>query len=227
MLPDALATMLSYLEANPGVGAVGPRLLYPDGVTQSSRRRFPTPVTALVESTLVQRWWPDSPVLRSYYLEDRSPDQIQDVDWLTGACLLARGEAIRSIGGFDERFFMYSEELDLGRRLRDSGWRIVYLPAARVVHHEGRSSELNPARRAQDFNESKCRYFEKHHGAAVGRALRVFLLANATIDLTEETIKLALRHRPELRRKRVRNLAKVVLYQWRHLGQPGAFSASP
>ncbi|MGH2461922.1 MAG: glycosyltransferase family 2 protein [Chloroflexota bacterium] len=217
LMPDALAVMLAYLEANPRVGVVGPRLSFPDGRIQPSRRRFPTPVTALVESTLVQRWWPRSPILQRFYLRDRSPGEVQEVDWLTGACLLARREAIEAVDGFDERFFMYSEELDLCREIRNHGWSISFLPTARVIHHEGRSSGQNLARRAQTFNESKCRYFEKHYGPGVGRALRLYLLVNTTADLIEESLKLALRHRPELRRERVGNLRRVVWFQWRRL----------
>ena len=209
----ALSTMVAYLEANPRVGVVGPRLSYPDGRTQPSRRRFPTPITAMVESTMVQRWWPDSPILARYYVADRCSDDVQDVDWLTGACLLARRQAVEEVRGFDERFFMYSEELDLCHGIRDHDWRIVYLPSAQVIHHEGRSSEQNLARRAQNFNESKCQYFEKHYGLAVGRALRLYLLANSITDLVEEALKLAAGHRPDLRRERVRNLARVVSYQ--------------
>ena len=216
--PGALEAMLAHLEEDPHVGVVGPRLSFPDGRTQSSRRRFPTPLTALVESTIVQRWWPACPVLDWYYVMERSDEETQDVDWLYGACLLVRRDVIETVGAFDERFFMYSEEVDLCRRIRDRGWRVVYVPAARVVHYEGRSSEQDLARRAQNFHESKCRYVEKHFGPSVGRALRIFLLAQTSLDLAEEALKLALGHRVDLRRERVRNLAQVVAYQWHHLG---------
>lgn len=216
--PGALEAMLSYLEANPDVGVVGPWLTYPNGQTQPSRRRFPTPLTAMVESTLVQRWWPRCPAVARYFVTDRPATEAQNVDWLVGACLLVRREVVDAVDGFDERFFMYSEELDLCLRIRQRGWRVAYLPEARVIHHEGRSSEQNLARRSQNFNESKCRYFEKHFGPSVGRALRLFLLANSAVDLVEEALKLAIGHRPAMRRERITNLARVVAYQWRRLG---------
>lgn len=216
--PFALETMLDYLEANAAVGVVGPRLSFPDGSLQPSRRRFPTPVTALVESTRIQRWWPTCPVLSRYYVADRSDDEPQEVDWLHGPCLLVRHSAFDAVGGFDERFFMYSEEVDLCRRLREHDWRVVYLPSAHVVHHEGKSSEQHLASRAQRFNESKCRYIEKYFGPEVGRALRLFLLANTVLDLAEEAVKLGLGHRPQLRQQRVRDLARVAWYQWQRLG---------
>lgn len=216
--PHALDEMLDFLESHPDVGVIGPRLVYPDGQTQPSRRRDPTLLIALVESTLIQRWWPRCPVLAHYYAGDQSEGETQQVDWLVGACLLIRRAALRKAGGFDERFFMYSEEMDLCRRIRENGWRVVYLPSARVTHHEGRSSEQNLARRARTFNESKCRYFEKYLGASVGRALRLFLLANTLTDLLIEGLKLAIGHRRELRATRVRNLVDVARFQLNHLG---------
>jgi GT2 family glycosyltransferase len=142
----------------------------------------------------------------------------QDVDWLVGAALLARREILEAVGGFDERFFMYSEELDLCRRIRLRGWRIVFCPDAEVLHHEGQSSEQNLARRAIAFNESRARYAEKYAGPDVGRALRLYLLANTLYDLTADTLKLALGHKPALRRGRIRALAEVARFQASHLG---------
>lgn len=216
--PGALSAMLDYLDAHPDVAVVGPRTFYPNGAGQSTRRRFPTPLTALVESTRLQRLgWIQGPLAR-YYVADRSDSEEQDVDWLVGACLMVRRSVMESVGGFDERFFMYSEELDLCQRIRQRGWRIVYLPNAEIIHHEGRSSEQNLARRALAFNESKCRYFEKHFGAPTGRALRLYLLANTVGDLAEESLKFLIGHRRELREARIRQLWQVAVQQGRRLG---------
>jgi GT2 family glycosyltransferase len=217
LLPGALSRLVTYADAHPDAGIVGPRLRLSTGEVQPSRRRFPTPLTALVESTVVQRWWPGCPILADYVVADRSPDVAQDVDWLVGACLLVRRAVVEEVGGFDERFFMYSEEIDLCRRARAAGWRVVYLPGAEVLHREGKSSEQNLASRSIRFNESKARYFEKYYGATTGRALRLYLLANTAYDLLVEATKLALGHRPELRRVRVGNLARVARYQVAHL----------
>jgi N-acetylglucosaminyl-diphospho-decaprenol L-rhamnosyltransferase len=129
-----------YLDQHQDVAVVGPRLLYPDGRTQPSRRRFPTAATLFAESTQLQRFWPRNEMLRHFYVEDRSDDEEQDVDWLAGACLCVRGQAAREVGLFDERFFMYSEELDWCRRFKAAGWRVVYLPTAQVSHVEGAST---------------------------------------------------------------------------------------
>ncbi len=213
---SSITSMLAFLKAHPDVGIVGPKLIKPDGSIQSSRRRFPSLATAVIESTIVQRWWPRSRLLDSYYVADR-PNVTQDVDWLVGACLLVRRSVIDAIGGFDERFFMYSEELDLCRRAREAGWRIAYVADAEVVHHEGRSSEQNVVQRSLIFNESKASYFEKYRGHSVGQALRFVLLGSTAVDLLGEALKLLLRHRPELRERRVANLSRIALGQLRLL----------
>lgn len=215
--PGALAALRRILETQPGVGVVGPRLRYADGQIQSSRRRFPTPLMALAESTVLGRWWPTNPAARRYHCLDVSDGQAQDVDWLNGACLLTRRSVLEQIGGFDPRFFMYSEELDWCRRVRDGGWRIVYSPSAEVIHREGKSSEQNLARRARNFHESKARYFEKYYGRGVGRALRIYLLANTLYDLGAEALKFTLGHKVAIRRQRVRAHWAVACDQLRRL----------
>lgn len=199
---DALARMVAYLEAHREVGALGPQLLDPAGTLQSSRRRFPTLATALFESTWLQGLAPRR-VLRRYYVEDVPADAAQEVDWLTGACILVRREVLQSAGGFDEGFFMYSEELDWCRRIRLAGWTIVYLPEARVIHHVGKSSDQAVAARHIHFNTSKVRYFRKHHGRAAAFALRLFLLALYLWQIALESAKALLGHKRAMRRQRI------------------------
>ncbi len=204
VLPDALATLLAYLRDHPDVGALGPRLRFPDGTVQSSRRRFPTLRTALCESTLLEQWWPHNPAARAYHLEDVPDDRVQEVDWLVGACLLTPRRVMVQVGPWDEGFFMYSEELDLCRRIRTAGWRVVYLPLAEVIHHEGKSSEQVVAARHVRFQTSKVRYFAKYHGRLAAEGLRLFLLATYVWQLLEEGVKWLLGHKRPLRASRVR-----------------------
>jgi GT2 family glycosyltransferase len=213
----AIERLADYLDAHPDVGAVGPKLLYPDGSVQSSRRRFPTRLTGFVESTLVERWLGGGEVVRRYRVADRSDDDEQDVDWLMGAALLVRREALAQAGLFDERFFMYSEEVDLCRRIRSAGWRVVYLPGAVVVHHEGRSSEQNVLRRNVNFHESRFRYYRKHFGRGWMLALRFAVLGHFLAMAAEEAGKLLVGHRPQLRRSRLAMLRGVLRTQARDL----------
>ena len=202
VVDDALAAMVSFADAHPDVGVVGPQLLNPDGSVQSSRRRFPTLLTALFESTWLA---PHAPrrLLARYRVLDRPDEATQDVDWVDGAALMARREAIQQVGPLDEGFFMYSEELDWCRRFREAGWRVVYLPEARIVHHRGKSSEQVAAASHIHFQTSKVRYFHKYHGRVVAETLRLFLMGNYIWQLGVEGAKWLVGHRRPLRAQRV------------------------
>jgi N-acetylglucosaminyl-diphospho-decaprenol L-rhamnosyltransferase len=217
--PGALAALVAYADAHPDVGVVGPQLLNPDGSVQSSRRRFPTFATALFESTWLQALAPRR-LLERYYMLDQPDDTTLDVDWVDGAALMARREAVEQVGLLDEGFFMYSEELDWCRRFRQAGWRVVYLPAAQIVHHRGKSSDQVVAARHIHFQTSKVRYFRKHHGALAAETLRLFLLGNYAWQLGLEGAKWRLGLRRPLRAERVVAYWQVLRSGLRRKGTP-------
>ena len=206
---DALPLMLDYLGAHPDVGVVGPQLRYGDGTLQSSRRRFPTVMTGLMESTPLAWHWPRrfNPWAKRYHMDDQSPDRAQEVDWLNGAALMTRREVLDGAGAFDEGYFMYSEELDWQRRVKEKGWKIVYLPDAVVTHYEGKSSDQVAAERHIRFNTSKVRYYEKHHGHGAAEALRLALLGMFAIEWAVEAAKYAAGSQRPLR------LARMTAYR--------------
>lgn len=199
---DALGTMMAYMESHPRAGALGPQLMNPDGTTQSSRRRFPTMATAFLESTVLQPWFQGSGILKRYYLLDRPDDETQPVDWVVGAALLIRREALHQVSPLDEEFFMYSEELEWCYRLKAQGWEVVYLPTAQVVHQEGRSSEQVLAARHIHFQRSKVLFFKKYYGWR-GEVLRWFILSTYLYLLVLEGFKWLVGHKRPLRRERV------------------------
>ncbi|WP_420631702.1 glycosyltransferase family 2 protein [Candidatus Leptofilum sp.] len=200
---DALAKMVTYLEQNPQVGVVGPQLLNEDGTVQSSRRRFPTLRTAFFESTWLQPYAPQS-VLDDYYVRDVGDAETAVVDWVMGACLLTRQEVVQQVGGLDEAYFMYSEELDYCRRIHEAGWQVVYYPQVQVTHLSGKSSEQAVTHRHINFNRAKLRYFRKYHGRFAATILRLFLLASYGWQLSLEAIKGAVGHKRQLRWQRVK-----------------------
>jgi len=206
----ALDELLAYAQAHPAVGVVGPQLRYPDGAVQSSRRRFPTLLTAIFESTWLQPIAPRA-VLDHYYMRNYRDDETCEVDWVVGAAMLVRWEAYLQVGGLDERtFFMYSEELDWCKRIKNAGWKVAYHPRAVIVHHEGRSSEQVVARRMIHFNTSKARYFAKHHGRAQAAALRLALLGMFAWQWGLEGAKWLAGHRRHLRAERMQAYAQVL-----------------
>lgn len=199
---DAIPTLVRYLEEHPDVAVVGPRLRYPDGTVQSSRRRFPTPGVFFWESTPLEWRWSDNPWVRRYRCEDLSDDHEQTVDWLVGAALMVRRSAIEHAGLLDAGFVMYSEELEWQQRLRACG-RIVYLPSAEIIHHEGKSSAQVPTWRLMTFHQSRLRYARLRYGDRLEIALRAFLIAAYGAELLVEGGKWLLGHRRDLRRQRI------------------------
>jgi N-acetylglucosaminyl-diphospho-decaprenol L-rhamnosyltransferase len=207
----AIRRLLAFIEQRPQVACVGPKLLNPDGSTQSSCRAFPSVATAFVESTMLQRYFGGLKALGRFYRRGQTEAEPQRVDWLVGACLMLRRSALDEVGSFDERFFMYSEEMDLCYRLRRAGYEVWYVPEAEVVHHEAASSSQDLFRRNVNFHESRYRFFRKHHGAAAALALRWFVFGTFLFQIAEEAAKFPLQPaRRPLRRERVHLYWRIV-----------------
>lgn len=153
VLVDALASM-------PDVGLVAPRIETPDGRLYESVRRFPTLRDAIGHAFL-NFLWPGNRFSRRYKMADWDHGSAGDVDWVAGTYLLVRRSAWLDVGGFDERFFMYMEDVDLSRRLGEAGWRRRYEPDARIVHEIGRSTDQTPYRMIAAHHRSLYRYTAK------------------------------------------------------------------
>lgn len=213
---DSLWTLYRAVAEDPSIALAGPQLRYGDGSLQSSRRRFPTRWTPFWESTWLGARWPGNPWSRRLHMADRAPDYRQEVDWVVGAAMLARRAALEVVrdhaypGPFDEGFFMYSEELDLCRRLKNAGGRIVYVPEAVVIHHEGRSSEQVVAARHIHFNCAKIRDTARTFGPAWAALLRHYLLWEFRVQWLIEAAKWAVGHRRALRARRMAAYAQVL-----------------
>ena len=207
--PDALGTMIEYMDEHPPVGILGPHTLNSDGSHQSTRGRFPTLVTGIFESTWLSAWAPAS-VENHYRMLESDDNDIIEADWVQGSALLLRRELYEGIGGLDEGFTMYSEELDYCRRAKTAGWKVCYHGGARITHHGGKSSEQIAAFKQIHFHTSKLRYFRKHHGYGHYFILRVILLLLFCWQLGLESVKGALGHKRDLRARRVREYWQVL-----------------
>ena len=206
---DALPALVHHLDTHPEVGIAGPRVLNADGSTQSTRRRFPTPLTAFVESTWLQGHAPRR-FLDHYYVTDQPDDDICEVDWVQGCALIARRAVYKQIGGLDEGYVMFSEELDWCRRARQAGWQVHYVGTACLTHYGGQSTAQVETRKHIYFQQSKLRYFRKYHGRTFAFALRWFLLVSYAWQLLLEAAKGLLGHKRALRRARVRTYWAVL-----------------
>ncbi len=206
---EALSTMAHYLDTHRDVGIVGAKLLNPDGSIQSSRRRFPSLATGFFESTWLQPIAPNS-LMERYYAADLPDNVVSEVDWLVGACLMTHRAVLEDVGPMDEAYFMYSEELDWCRRVKEAGWKVVYLPEARIVHHVGKSSEQAVTERHINYQRAKLRYFRKFHGRIPSNVLRLTILLNYLFQIILEASKGVLGLKRSLRWQRVRAYWKVI-----------------
>lgn len=163
--PGAVRALVDALDADPRAGAAGAALLRPDGATQAAAWRFPGLGTALAGALLLHR--------RFVVQGDGRTTATRVVDWAQSACLLVRTEASRQVGELDPAFFVYSDEVDFCRRLRDAGWHTLYVPAAVCVHHEQLSTGGVPERRIVEMARNRDLYLRKHHGRVTAVAVRL------------------------------------------------------
>lgn len=163
-----LAAMCSFMDAHPDVGAVGPQLLNPDGTVQLSCRRFPSYSTALFNRySLLTRLFPGNPISAGYLMTGEGHDEMRDVDWVSGAALMTRRSVLEAVGGFDDDYFMYAEDVDWCYRMHQANWRVVYLPTARIVHHIGRSTSSVPHRMTYERHRSMWTFYRKHYSRGI------------------------------------------------------------
>jgi hypothetical protein len=163
LAPGAAEALAAELTRFDRCAIAGPRIVNPDGSVQGSARGDPDMLSGLFgRSTLVRRLFPQLSVSRRNVVDLPETADSVDVDWVSGACMLARRHALNQVGGFDERYFLYWEDADLCRRLRGRGFHIRYVPRARAIHRVGQSSRTArfPAIRA--FHESAYLYYATH-----------------------------------------------------------------
>ncbi|MBI4567949.1 MAG: sugar transferase [Planctomycetes bacterium] len=138
--PGSIRALLACLAAHPEAGVVAARLLNPDGTLQLSCRTFYTFSIILWRRTPLSRLWPAPGFLRRHLMSDWDHAQDREVDWALGACLLVRREALAAVGGMDERYFLYLEDVDWCLRMRRAGWKVIYCAGAEMVHHHLQAS---------------------------------------------------------------------------------------
>lgn len=184
--PDTLSKTLDYMQANPDCGVLGVRLVGREGDLQPSCRYFPTPFNVFIARAGLGRFFPWVKMVDDMAWDHAS---VRECDWLPGCYYLIRREVIDQVGLFDPRYFLYYEEVDHCKRVKQAGWKVVYYPHTTVVHIGGESAksvgELNTASRQISTLqiESELLYFRKHHGLS-GLALHMLLVTLGDLILT-------------------------------------------
>ena len=172
---DAVERLAAFADERPRAAYVGPRLLNPDATLQRSVRAFPTVWRLSTEYYFLRKLAPRSRALNAFYAGGFGHDEVREADWLMGACMLVRSEAVEEVGGLDEDFFLFNEESDWCFRFRRAGWEVVFFPGAEVVHVGGAA---HGGRMFREQVASHLRFLAKHRGLRdAERARRLLALA--------------------------------------------------
>ncbi|NKY11047.1 glycosyltransferase family 2 protein [Cellulomonas hominis] len=184
--PGSLDALLAAGERHPSAGALGPALLNEDGTVYPSARELPS-LTQGVGHALLGKVWPGNPWTRAYQRRQETAGTERVAGWLSGACLLLRREAFEAVGGFDEDYFMFFEDVDLGERLGRVGRPSVYVPSAQVVHVGGVSWKARPAAMISAHHRSAERYLHRRYARwyhwPVRAAVSLGLRAREAVEL--------------------------------------------
>ncbi len=162
LLPGATMALYEALERRPDAACAGAKLVRPDGAPQACAWRFPTPLTALAGALFLHR----------FLVVQSGGEHTKEVDWCQSSALLVRREAAAQVDYLDPAFFVYSDEVDFAKRLRDAGWRSLYVPGAVAVHHEQLSTDTVSGPRIVELARNRDLYMRKHHSVGAARAVR-------------------------------------------------------
>jgi GT2 family glycosyltransferase len=181
--PDVPARLIDALESDPSAAVVGPKIRNADGTIQKSARRFPDLTTGIAGRTSwLTRVWPGNPLSKHNLPVQAGERATVSVDWVSGACMLVRRASFEAIGGMDEGFFLYWEDADFCRRLKNAGSRTLYCPSAAATHMVGRSSRHAADASLEAFHASAYRLFCKHTSLPI-RLLAPLVFAGLRVRL--------------------------------------------
>ena len=160
--PGSIDELVSAAESDAAIGSVGPLIRTAEGTVYPSARAVPSLRTGVGHALFVNLWG-ENPWTRAYRRDTSAPEEQRDAGWLSGACLLVRRTAFEELGGFDEAFFMYFEDVDLGYRLGRSGWQNRYVPSAVVTHTGAHSTSTESGRMIEAHHHSAYRYLSRKY----------------------------------------------------------------
>ena len=178
----ALDALVAFMQANPAVGACGPKLIMADGkLDLACRRSFPTPSAFIYHAIGLSKLFPRSRRFGSYNMT-YLPDDVQtEVDSVVGACMLVRASVVREVGLLDETYFMYGEDLDWAFRIKQYGWKIMYVPSVIVHHYKRASSNQRPIQSIRAFYDAMRVFHRKHYAPTTPAPLNFAIEAGITL----------------------------------------------
>ncbi len=173
---DTLDVLVNHMNENPECGAAGCKILNPDGTfAPESRRSIPTIWSASCKVFGLNTLFPESKLFGQYYLSWLDEDESGEVPVLSGSFMFWRTDLLRKLNGFDERFFMYGEDIDLCYRVQKTDYRIDYVPDTSIIHYKGESTKKGDLRYIRIFNKALYQFFDKHYSARYSLFFRIFI----------------------------------------------------
>jgi GT2 family glycosyltransferase len=194
MKPGSLQAFRNYLQDHPQAAIIGPRILNPDGTLQTSCFHFPTPLHIFLYISGLYRSIPRLPILKQRTLQKMTSESARPVPWILGAALAFRRETFEGLGGFDENFFMYFEEVDLCYRLFSQGQQIHFVPEAEIIHVGGGSTTQKRAWSYIQFFASLARFYRKHYSKSLLAEMVLIVKAVAFFKMVRDSLLLQITH---------------------------------
>lgn len=158
----AIQKLINFAQKHEDAWIIAPKILNTDGSIQYNARSFPNPMAALFRNTFLDKLFPDNPYTKEYLQKDSDHNKIKDVDWVSGAVMLIKQDLVKETGGFDERYFMYVEDMDLCRTVHEKGKRVFYYPKSVFYHKIGGSSDNAVIPMIREHHKSMYLYFQKY-----------------------------------------------------------------
>jgi GT2 family glycosyltransferase len=189
---DTFKVLISFLESHPECGMVGCKVLNPDGTLQlACRRSFPTPWVAFTKMVGLARIFPKSKIFAQYNLTYLDPDEIVEVDAVSGSFMMIRREVYEKVGGLDEDFFMYGEDIDWCYRIKKAGWKIYYVPTTQIIHFKGESTKRSSIDEVKVFYDAMRIFVKKHFKefALLSVILRIGIFVRGFIAFLSKVFK--------------------------------------
>ncbi len=189
---STLENLVSFMERTPSAGALGPTNIGPDGIIQFSCRKFPNIWTVLANRySFLTRFFPNNPISNRYLQTELDRGETQEVDWVSGAALMMRSEDFKNLRGFDEDYFLYSEDVDLCYRIHQIGKKVYFFPGSKIVHAIGGASGKSRYRSLWERHRSMYTFFRKHYSRDIPLLDLITLfgvLSRATLFLFLESV---------------------------------------
>ena len=215
---DALGKMSVFMDNDPRIGACGCALFNEDGTLQMSAHPFPHLADIFFDRTHLAYVFPKNRIFGRYQMSYWAHNEIREVDWVSGACLMVRRQLIETTGMFDERFFMFCEDIDWCLRIKKSGWKIFYFPDTAVLHYKSKSS-ICPVKKAPlEAWKSLVIFWKKNHGNIQAALLSEFLCADALIKAVFLALVLVLSKEKQKIKKEIGYFMQLIKVIWIALG---------